>query len=165
VLCPTPAQYICWYSVWTPPHSYLAHYKRGCLPPPRSLASLVLLLLSACPLPPHSLHPSLWWSWPAPLLYFLLSAFLCLYYSLDSPPHALNKLYSMLYCHRCVWSLRGKGCLGTGLRRHPFPSLPHRIYSYISFSFYDRNNSQLEYAHFSPAKLPAYAQLHPLRAH
>jgi hypothetical protein len=31
------------------------------------------------------------------LLYSLpLSAFLCLYYSLNSPPHALNKLYSIL---------------------------------------------------------------------
>ena len=32
------------------------------------------------------------------LLYSLpLSAFLCLYYPLNSPPHALNKLYSILY--------------------------------------------------------------------
>lgn len=35
--------------------------------------------------------------WPL-LLYSLLSAFLWLYYSLYSPPHARNKLYSILYC-------------------------------------------------------------------
>ena len=34
------------------------------------------------------------------LLLSLLSAFLCLYYPLNSPPHALNKLYSILY--HCV---------------------------------------------------------------
>ena len=44
---------------------------------------------------------------PLLLLYsLLLSAFLCLYYSLNSPPHALNKLYTV---PSCTWSLRGGG--------------------------------------------------------
>ena len=52
---------ICWYSVWTPPpqlpgnsQAGLAHYKRGCLPPPPSLTLLFLLLsLASCSLAPH----------------------------------------------------------------------------------------------------------------
>jgi hypothetical protein len=45
-----------------------------------------------------------------------LSAFLCLYCPLNSPPHALNKLYSILYHHvanpsggrdASVWASRG----------------------------------------------------------
>jgi hypothetical protein len=34
--------------------------------------------------------------WPLLLYSLLLSAFFCLYYSLNSPFHALNKLYSIL---------------------------------------------------------------------
>ena len=78
-------------------HVGLTHYKRGCLPPPRSLASCPLaspLSPFPSPLSPHG-HglPLLLYSLP-------LSAFLCLYYPLNSLPHALNKLYSILY--RCV---------------------------------------------------------------
>jgi hypothetical protein len=104
----------------------LTHYKRGCLPPPPSLTPASLLWLS-CPLDPHlSSFPS---CAPPPrvhgrplLLYSpLLSAFLCLYYPLNSPPHALNKHYSMLYLS-CGWSLRRKGWdLGMGPLRHPLP--------------------------------------------
>ena len=81
----------------------LTHYKRGCLPPPPSLD----LLLSSFSLPflGSSLPPSPL-SFPLSprvhgqplLLYSLpLSAFLCLYYPLNSPPYAPNKLYSILY--------------------------------------------------------------------
>ena len=68
----------------------LAHYKRGCLPPPPSLTLLPLTFL--LPLSPHSLLPSLYVVMAG--LYF--STF-SLYYPLNSPPHALNKLYSILY--------------------------------------------------------------------
>ena len=66
------------------------------------MACLLALPLSAHIAPPLS-------SFPSPLslhvlmngLYFStispLSAFLCLYYPLNSPLHALNKLYSILY--------------------------------------------------------------------
>ena len=68
----------------------LAHYKRGCLPPPLSLSySLVsLILLPSCCLAsllplvpllclsPHSLTPLSTWSWPASTS--LLSPSLCL---------------------------------------------------------------------------------------
>jgi hypothetical protein len=75
----------------------LTHSKKGCLPPPRSLA-----LLSSCfhsvssPLSPLSLFLS---AHGRPLLLYSLSAFLCLYYPLNSPSHALNKPYSILYRH------------------------------------------------------------------
>jgi hypothetical protein len=97
----------CWYSVWTPPPQLpgnsqvgLAHYKRGCLTPPPSLTLLPLLSLSFAPC-----SPSIPILFPPPrthgcslLLYSLpLSSFLCLYYPLNSPPHALNKLYTTLY--------------------------------------------------------------------
>jgi hypothetical protein len=51
------------------------------------------------------------------LLYsFLLFTFLCLYYFLKFPPHPLNKLYSILYCH--VAGPKGKGYLGMGPSRN-----------------------------------------------
>ena len=115
----------------------LTHYKRGCLPPPPSLD----LLLSSFSLPflGSSLPPSPISFSLSPcvhgqplLLYSLpLSAFLCLYYPLNSPPHALNKLYSILYCHVAGPS-GGKTCLDMGLLRH-LPSSylitpPHRTY-------------------------------------
>ena len=61
-----------------------------------------LLLLPSCycsvlsPLPPLSTC-----SWPVSTSLFLcsVSAFLCLYYPLSSPPHVPNKLYSILYNH------------------------------------------------------------------
>jgi hypothetical protein len=52
---------------------------------------------------------------PHPLV-LLLSAFLCLYYSLNSPPHALNKLYSILVP-------QGEGMPWHGPPRHLLP--PH----------------------------------------
>jgi hypothetical protein len=77
---------------------YLSHYKRVCLPPPFSLA----LPLSSCPvLPSLSILPTpSTCSWPASTLLSSpcpLSAFLCLYDPLNSLPHELNKLYSILY--------------------------------------------------------------------
>jgi hypothetical protein len=86
------------------------------------LCPLVLLPLSS-----HSLFPSLsFCSWPpstsVSVCLSLPPPFLCLYFSINSTPHALNKLYSILY-HG--WSLRGKGCLSMGPQRHPFP--PHLI--------------------------------------
>jgi hypothetical protein len=55
-------------------------------------------------------------------LYFsILSAFLCLCYPLNSPPHALNKLYSILY--RCVAGLSGwRDALAWACRATPFPT-------------------------------------------
>jgi hypothetical protein len=100
----------------------LAHYKRGYLPPPFSLASLTLiLLLPTCPplsipFPPlHRVMASLYFS---PLSFSLpFSASTTLLTPL--PCHALNKPYSMIY--HCGWFLRGKGCLGMGPPRHPLP--------------------------------------------
>ena len=63
---------------------------------------------SPLPLPPllspslHSLPAFLHVVVQPLLLYSLLSAFLCFCYSLNSPPHALNKLYSILK-KKIVW--------------------------------------------------------------
>jgi hypothetical protein len=62
------------------------------------------------------------------------SAFLCLYYFLNSPLHALNKLYSIL-CH-CVAGLSGGrdasvwACWGT-----PSPTPHHTSIEHISILF------------------------------
>jgi hypothetical protein len=124
----------------------LAHYKRGCLAPPLScsLVSLPLLPLTCLlppslpiPSPPPLTHPtpSHGHGWPPCVYSLLLSAFLCLCYSLNSPPHALNKFYSILcYTGVWVWSLMGKGYLGMALLRHPL--LPHPTRTYLnSFLF------------------------------
>jgi hypothetical protein len=83
-LCPTGNSQVC-----------LTQYKRSCLSPALSL------LLSLHPLVPFplSLFPPSSRAHGQPLLFYslFLSAFLCLYYPLNSPPHALNKLYSILY--------------------------------------------------------------------
>jgi hypothetical protein len=67
-----------WYSVWTPPpklpgNSQISpvHYKRSCLPPPCSLASLTLLLscsysCSLAPLPFPLLYMWPWLASPSP---------------------------------------------------------------------------------------------------
>ena len=84
---------------------YLDHYKGGYLP----LCSLLLLtscsssVLSQspvcspfnCPLSFYLLMVSLYYSNQS------VSVFFCPYYSLNSPPHTQNKLYSILY-HLCV---------------------------------------------------------------
>ena len=88
----------------------LVYYKTGCLPPPLTLLLLLSCLLAPCspslPIPfPHLST----WSWPASTS--LLSPFLCLYYPLNSPPHTLNKLYSILYhsiLYRVWLVLRGR---------------------------------------------------------
>jgi hypothetical protein len=72
--------------------------KGGCLPPP---LLLLVLFLTSYPLAPSLPIPlplsPCGHGWP-PLLYsLLLSAFLCLCYPLNSPPHSPNNLYSMLY--------------------------------------------------------------------
>ena len=90
---------------WQHPGMLLPHYKRGCLPPPLSLLLSCSLALFPSPSLPYSLSSLSMASTS------LLSPSLCLYYPVDSPPHALNKL----------WSLRGKGCLGMGPLRHPLP--------------------------------------------
>ena len=108
----------------------LAHHKTGCLAPPLSLlfsSSLAFLVSFSSPISPCG-H-----GWPL-LLSFLLSAFLCLYYSLNSPPHALDKLYSYTI-PSCGWSLWGKKCLGMGSLRHPLPPHPTRTHVNSSFSF------------------------------
>ena len=150
----------CWYSVWTPPQQLpgnsqvcsslqlpgnsqvgLTHYKRGCLAPPFSLASLVSLTLLLL-LAPHSLPPLNPCGHGQPLFLYslLLSAFLCLYYSLNSPPPALNKLYSILYSPVTGPSGRRDG-LTWAPPRHPLPHTPPaRTYLYSSFSFYDHNS-------------------------
>jgi hypothetical protein len=59
--------------------------------------SLALLDSSFSPsLPPLSMCS---WPWPTSTSLPLLSAFLCLYYPLNSSPHALTKLYAILYHH------------------------------------------------------------------
>ena len=79
-----------------------------------------------------------------PLLLYslLLSAFLCLYNPLSSPPHALNKLYSILYL--CVaGSSEEGGALAWALPGTPFPHAslhPHGAYINIPLSFYDHNS-------------------------
>ena len=91
----------CWYSVWTPP-SQQQPGRPGCLPPPLALSCALTpaslpCLLPLAPLSPHSSPISSRGHGQPPLLYSLpLSTFLCLNCSLNSPPHALNKLYSML---------------------------------------------------------------------
>ena len=97
-----------------------------------------IALLGSFPFPPLSIL-----SWLASTsLLLLISAFLCFYYSLNSPPHALNKLYSILYhCVAGPWG-GGKGCLGTGLTRHPFPphlTTPLQNISFTSLSFHNHN--------------------------
>jgi hypothetical protein len=92
----------------------LIHYKRGCLAPP--------LLLLLCPLAPYQLSKFLS---PLPIhvlmasLYSSLSAFLCLYYPLNSPPHALNKLYTI---PPCGLSLRGEVASALAHRGTSFPN-------------------------------------------
>jgi hypothetical protein len=91
---------------------------KGLLAP--SSLSLLLLLLSLGPLFPLSPFPSplspCGHSWPLHLYSLLLSAFLCLYYSLNSPPHALNKLCSILYSQE-------EGMPRHGPMRYPLPFL------------------------------------------
>jgi hypothetical protein len=73
----------------------LTHYKRGCLTSCSCSCSVFL------PLPHLSPHQLLFTcSWPASISLLLFSSLsLCLYYPLNSPLHALNKLYSILYHH------------------------------------------------------------------
>jgi len=56
-----------------------------------------------------------------------LSAFLCLYYPLKSPPHALNKLYSILY-------LPEAGPSGKGMAKHGPTEIPHSPTPYSTYS-------------------------------
>lgn len=82
------------------------------------------------------------WSWT-----LSTSLSLCLYYSLNSPPHALNKLFHTIPSFD--WSLREKGCP----LRHPLPYTsphPHRTYSYTHLSFYNHNR-YIPNIHFLPA--------------
>ena len=68
---------------------------------PFSASATLLCLLLSCspslPIPFPSLLSPHGHGRPLLLYSLLLSAFLCLCYSVNSPPHALNKLYSILY--------------------------------------------------------------------
>jgi len=124
----------------------LTQYKGGCLPLPHSL-SLLLFSLSVPSLLIFSLpalSPCSCW----PLLFFLcvcvcvrvcvclsvsLSAFLCLYSLFNSPPYALNKLYSIL------WLVpQGEGCFSMDPQRHHHTSPYHASIKQNpgSFSFF-----------------------------
>ena len=93
----------------------LAHYKWA--------ACTLLSLLHLAPLSPFPVPLSPHGHGQPPLLYsLLLSAFLCLYYSLNSPPHALSRLFYTV--PSCGWSLRGKGCLGMVPLRYPLLPQP-----------------------------------------
>jgi hypothetical protein len=148
----------CWYFVWTPPPQLpgnsqvcyspqlpgngqvgLAHHKRGCLPPP-----LLLLLLSlpswlfTPPLSPllSPLSPC-GHGWSLLLCSLPLSAFLCLFYPLNSSPHALNKLYFILY-RPVTGPSEEKDALAWVHWDTPFPHTslhPHRTYSCFPLSF------------------------------
>jgi hypothetical protein len=86
---------------------------------------------TGCPLPPPPRSLSL--SLPLSLS-LSLSLFLSLYYPLNSPPYALNKVYSILYC---VASLSGGrdasawACRGTPFS-HTLPHL-HQIYPFSPY--------------------------------
>jgi hypothetical protein len=98
----------------------LIHYKRGCVPSPHSLPLFPFCPFSLPPPPPSLFTFS--WSASTPLsacLSVTLSLLFCLYSLFNFPPHALNKLYSILY-PSYGWYLRGKGCLSIGLQKHPF---------------------------------------------
>ena len=100
----------------------LTHYKRGCSP----LLSLLLSSpLALAPLPSIPSLPILLplspcaHGWPLLLYSPSLSAILSLYYPLNSPSHASNKLHSVLCCPVAVTS--GGTCMD--LQKHPLP--PH----------------------------------------
>ena len=91
--------------------------------------------LASCSLAP-SWSPSLPIPFPLsprghgqPLLLYslLLSAFLCLCYPLNSPPRALNKLYSILYC-RMAGPSQGRDALAWA---HRSTSSPHTLPEHI----------------------------------
>jgi hypothetical protein len=111
------------------------------LPPPPSFVSLALLFLS-CPLGlfpslslPHFLLPLSMCSWTASTYLLSLSAFRCLYNLLNSPPNALNKLYSILYYtilyytilyYTVVWLVpQGEGMPWHGPAEAPPSPIPH----------------------------------------
>ena len=112
--------------------------KRASCAPPLSLTLLSpLLLIPTCPLSAHSLFPlSLNGHGLLSFLYSLLSVFLCLSYPLNSSPHALNKLYSILYHH--VAGLSGGRDASALVHRDSSFSHTHQTYSYTSFSFYKK---------------------------
>ena len=108
----------------------LTHCKRG------SLALLLSFWPSCSVLSP--LFP--FFPFPSPLsscshgqllLLYSLSAFLCLYYPLNSPPHSLNKMSETIPWYS--WSLMGKGCLSMGLQRNPLSPHPPSITSLLIF--------------------------------
>jgi hypothetical protein len=101
----------------------LTYYKRGSFPPPRSLAP------SSRPFPPPPLSKYSWLA-SSPLLlgFSTLSAFLHLYYPLDSPPHALNKLCSI---PSCGWSLRGRDVSAWPAEALPSPTPHHTSIEHI----------------------------------
>jgi hypothetical protein len=92
------------------------------------------------PLSPHSLPLLSTWSWSD--TNSLLSLSLCLYYSLNFPPHALNKLYSILY-HTWLVPHGGRNVSPWASWGTLFPyTSPHPIENVLilPLSFYDHNN-------------------------
>jgi hypothetical protein len=72
-----------------------------------------------------------------------LSAFLCLYYPLNSPPYALNKLYSMLY-HSMTGPSKGRDVSAWAHRGTPFShTIPHlhQTYPWLLYLFLIKHNS------------------------
>jgi hypothetical protein len=130
----------------------LTHYKRGCLPPLLSLAllsscsrsvlspltpSLHIPWLASTPLPSPSLYPPLPFlsfsplSLPPSVSIILLTSF----------PHALNKVYFILYCPVAGPS-GGMDISAMGSQRHPLPPHlteppPRHIPSLLIFFFKD----------------------------
>jgi hypothetical protein len=110
------------------PHSSWQHPGR---PGPIKGATWPLLsLLCSCLLAPCSPFPSPisphGHGWPLLLYSLLLSAFFCLCYPFNSPPHALNKLYSILYL--CVSGPSEEGMPWHGpAEEPPSPTLRQNI--------------------------------------
>ena len=103
----------------------LTHYKRGCLPPPPSCS--LASLLSLCPLSPSPslpIHPTTTTCHGSSLFSSTLS--LCFSLSLlplNSPPHALNKLFYTILSVVWLCGSGGKDTSAWASRGTPLP--PH----------------------------------------
>jgi hypothetical protein len=141
----------------------LTHYKRGCLPPPLSL----WLLLLSCPLGlfPFLYLPSLSTcsGHGRPLLFysFPLSEILCLYYPPNSPPHPLNKLYSILY-HPVAGALGGRDAWAWADWDISFPHASphiHRTYSPFSLNLFVNASDAMRIDAWSDHRCVYYLQM------
>ena len=130
---------------WQQPDRSDPLYKGLLVPSSLSCSSLVLLffLCFFSPFSPHSLplslHVLMASLYSSTSLSF--SAFLCLYYPLNSLPHALNKLYSILY-HCVAGPSGGKDASAWACRGTPCPhTSPHLQEHNPSLFFYKHNNN------------------------